>query len=444
MRNFLRIYLLPITIIPLSIYLFLVPLGILINDLNDPGLLKGQIPHFSYRWHQNLSDNFASWARERVASKKALYMNLRDVSATEWPMFSAVYYLWSTEALQNNWEKEPVSTAVMPKVYAADAIEAAVDLITDENNATWVKKYWGEDYLYADNLFYRMLLIAGLTSYQSLTEDKYFEEMLRNQVDTLSHAINSSPYGLLDDYPGACYPVDVLPAIAVIRRADKVLGTDHSAFVKKAIRGFEGSRIDDNTKLPAYIADSRSGQGIGSARGVGISYMLIWAPELWPVRAEQWYKDFEAGFWKEGSIVSGFRELPVNATNKWFFDVDAGPVLNEYGVAASAFGIAAARVNNRFNHAYSLATEALVASWPLADGTLLIPRLLSNLSDAPYLGEAALLFILTREPLSKETVVENVKPPAFVYIFLSFYAFCGIAIVITAVKHILYFRRKYK
>ncbi len=59
-----------------------------------------------------------------------------------------------------------------------------------------------------------------------------------------------------------------------------------SAFVERARRGFEGGPLDPRTGLPAYVADSRTGQGLGSARGVGMSLMLIWAPELWPQTAE--------------------------------------------------------------------------------------------------------------------------------------------------------------
>ena len=79
--------------------------------------------------------------------------------------------------------------------------------------------------------------------------------------------------------------------------------------------------------------------------------------------------------------------------------MDAGPVVGGYGVAACAFGVGAARAMGRFDHAYALAAQAIVFSWPLPSGTLLVPRVLSNLSDAPYLGEAATLFALTRMPV---------------------------------------------
>jgi hypothetical protein len=103
---------------------------------------------------------------------------------------------------------------------------------------------------------------------------------------------------LLDDYPGQCYPVDIVPAIAAIRRADSVLGTDHAEFVERAVRGFEDTRLDENTGLPGYVVNSRTGKMLDSARGVDMSYMLIWAPQVWPQTARNWYDKYEKQFWQ--------------------------------------------------------------------------------------------------------------------------------------------------
>ncbi|MEK7994947.1 MAG: hypothetical protein AAB403_14170, partial [Planctomycetota bacterium] len=85
------------------------------------------------------------------------------------------------------------------------------------------------------------------------------------------------------------------------------------------------------------------------------------------------------------------------------------------GAAACAFGIGAARAMGRFDHAYPLAAQAIVGSWPLPDGTLLGPRVLSNLSDAPYLGEAAVLFALTRKPIRADVAAGRGSLPWLVY-----------------------------
>ena len=127
--------------------------------------------------------------------------------------------------------------------------------------------------------------------------------------------------------------------------------------------------------------------------------MCLTAPELWPAQARQWYDLYDRFFWQERITAFGFREYPKDVPRSdWTMDVDAGPVIAGHGVAASAFGVGAARKNGRFDHAYPLAAEMLVTVGELPKGVLAIPRLLSNLSDAPLLGEAAILWQLSIQP----------------------------------------------
>lgn len=412
----------------LAIYFFIYPALIIIRDLSDPGLKSGDAPpRFAYRWHRALSKKYQKWASERVASGKAADISIQDISGTEWPIFGTVFYLWATESLQVAWEKDPSLSRVEPKVYAREAIEASAALVSDPNHAGWVRKHWGAEYLSRENLFYRMLLISGLTSYQKLTGEDQYEALLREQTESLANELAQSPHGLLDDYPGQCYPVDILPAIAAISRADEVLGTDHTDFVQQAVRAFQGNAVDELTGLPAYMANSRTGQGYGPARGVGIAFMLIWAPPLWEDTAQEWYASYDHHFWQRKWATAGFREFSKELPNGpgWFIDVDAGPVMAGYGTAASAFGIGTTRTFNRFDQAYPLSAEALAASWPLPDGTRLGPRMFSNLSDAPYVGETALLFSLTRQPLTGESAPSDEYIPASVYFGILFYVACG-------------------
>jgi uncharacterized membrane protein len=250
--------------------------------------------------------------------------------------------------------------------------------------------------------------------------------MLREQVESLSAEIAASPHGLLEDYPGECYPGDVVTAIAMIRKADGVLGTDHKEFCEQAIRGFWGVRADKLGLVP-YAADSKNGVAVGWSRGCGNSYVSLFSPGIWPEQAKKWYALYEKHFWQEDKVMSGFREFPKQVPGmNWYVDVDSGPVVGGIGFAASAFGVGAARVNGRFDHAYPLTAEMYATSWPLPNRTLALPRLLSNAADAPYLGEAAILFVLTRSPQDGFAMKTGGAIPRLVWIIVGLQLVVGV------------------
>ena len=226
---------------------------------------------------------------------------------------------------------------------------------------------------------------------------------------------------MIEDYPGECYPTDIIGAIGAIHRADAVLKTDHSAFIQRALRGFEPPQVDGHG-LPPYSSIMTTGMMMQPSRGCGDSYALFVAPEIWPTVAHDWYKNYDAYFWQRWMGLVGFREFANDTPPAMTFsDVDSGPVILGFGFAASAFGTGAARINGRLDEGGPLAAEMLVSSWPLANGTLLIPRLLSDGADAPYLGEEGILFCLTRKPMAGIEIKTGPVMTPFVWVMLFFY-----------------------
>ncbi|MCP4454347.1 MAG: hypothetical protein GY809_23050 [Planctomycetes bacterium] len=413
--------------VSLALYLFLIPAVWLVVHLNDPGLSSSQTPRFAFRWHRSLTPRYEQWAKARLAAGPVPSLDELGVSGTEWPVFGSVFYLWATDDLQQAVEKDPSLSRKHPRDYARHAIKAATALVVDPGQATWVKEYWGDNYLNQDNLFYRMLLISAMTSYERLIQDGLYIETLRSHTESLAAELDASPHGLLDDYPDRCYPVDIVAAIAAIKRADTVLGTDHEAFVQRALRGFEGTRLHPDTALPGYLAHKHTGQTRDVARGIGLSFMLIWAADLWPETAQDWYQKYEQQFWQEGFWCAGFREYSRDIDVPWLQmnDPDAGPVFSGYGTAACAFGIPAAQALGRYDHLRSLTSQALISTWPLAHGTLLGPRVLSNLSEAPYLGEAATLFAFSHQPQTPGPATPAASLPRSVYVGLGLFFLAG-------------------
>ena len=210
------------------------------------------------------------------------------------------------------------------------------------------------------------MVIQALTSRERLLRDGQHLDFLRDQVDTLAADLDQARHGLLHDYPGECYPVDVFAAVAWIRRADAVLGTDHSAFAQRALRGFSAPYVDQLDLIP-YSVDLLTGKPDSPSRGIGMSYVLIYAPELYPEQSRRWYETYVQHFWQENWLASGFREYPKEMPRTdWLMDPDSGPVMFGFSPSGNAYGVAAARVNGRFDHAWTLGAQALAAAWPTA------------------------------------------------------------------------------
>jgi hypothetical protein len=83
-----------------------------------------------------------------------------------------------------------------------------------------------------------------------------------------------------------------------------------------------------------------------------------------------------------------------------------------------------------------------VTSWPLANGTLLLPRLLSNAADAPYLGETAILYHLTRLPAPGVTIRTSRSIPTFVLIVLGLQIGFGLLMLTAAIRSVRAWRRE--
>jgi hypothetical protein len=403
----------------LTLPFFLWPGVWLVRDLADPAMRGPGIPDRARELHAQLTPNIEDWARARVASHQAAHASLGDVPTTEWPMFTAVFYLMGTEALVRDWEASG-RHGPSPLEGARGAVTAAKELLLDPSHHTWVRTHWGAGYMHRENVFFRSLLIAGLTSYEALTHDGTTTPVLRDQVETLAAALDASELGVLEDYPYECYPIDVLAAVGFIQRADAVLGTDHSAFIERSRRGFEGPMADRLGLVP-FRMDLPSGVQVQPSRGIGNSWVLLFAPDLWgTAHAHDLYTRYEESFYVRHAWVEGFREYARGSDEPdWGFEIDAGPVIDGFGTSASAFAIAAARRNGRFDHAFALSAELSAASWMLPGGTLALPRAVSHAAAAPYLGEAAIMYFLTVQPAEGAAIVTSHGVPALAWIGLA-------------------------
>ncbi|HXT11288.1 MAG TPA: hypothetical protein VN873_06970 [Candidatus Angelobacter sp.] len=81
-----------------------------------------------------------------------------------------------------------------------------------------------------------------------------------------------------------------------------------------------------------------------------------------------------------------------------------------------------------------MVAELLATVGELPNGTLMIPRLLSDLSDAPMLGEAAILWQLSTEPERGFAVKTGGIIPGYVYIVLGGALLFGLLLMLSSIE----------
>lgn len=359
------------------------------------------------------------WATGYLESQRATRVHAEDVPATEWPIFGSVFLLLSAEELV-------ADGSLRLEGEARRAVDRAAEVVAHPSTASWVRAKWGEDYLTRENVFYRMLLIMGLTSHQRMTGENRYADIVEAQTRSLGEELRSRPLHLADDYPGECYPNDVLWAVAAVKRAETCglsgfEGADELA--RGLIATLSGPSMTE-TGMPAFAVEATTGEPLQTARGSGNSGILSFAAELDPELARDWFQSYVDNFWEDG-FVMGFREYPHG--QRQLEDVDSGPILFGVGSVATGFGVGAARSVGRLDHAVPLAMETVPASWPTPFGLLLPGALGWMAADGWCFGELALLFASTRPIRSGDVESYSGSIPVMVWAFLAFYA--GMAFV---------------
>jgi hypothetical protein len=423
-------------VIVLSLMLFLYPAATVGFLVVDSRLSQTGESRLVPLWFRSATPRFLSWANMYLATNYGGSIRQDDIPATEWPMFGAAFYLVTAEDLQRRGAIDATQGTIR------EAVEKAAKIVASPATGTWVKKKWGKNYLEQQNVFYRMLLILGLSSYENITDDRQYHETMSHQRATLADELAKAKYNLRDDYPGECYPADMLWAVAAIQRAGRLEGIRHDELARSLMASFDGP-VKAPEGLPAFQADSGSGRILQGARGCGNSGLLEFAYELDPTVASRWYDAYEKHFWKDNGWIAGFTEMPLDSKDV-FADVDSGPVLCRIGSVASAFGIGAAKTAGRIDHAAPLTTQLVACSWPTPFG-FLIPGFLGRVAAKSWsLGEIAMLFSMTRPTLAAKTVPFEGRTPFIVWMCIAGYTGVGVFFIWFEIRSCRRLIRRYR
>lgn len=384
--------------------------------LRDPGLRSAAPSRLAMQLHRSLSKALPDYIDTRITSGKATTLGPAQITATEWPVYGAFFYLLATENLQLSWKNGHYSGQPEPAVVGRQAIDASLRIMLDEGHAHWVKDYWGEDYLNEPNCFYRMLMIGSLSSHHNLTGDPEHLPLLRQITNDLAADLDRSPAGLIDDYPEQCFPADVAVAITMIRHADSALGTDRKAWAKQAL-----SRLLQNFggELPPYTAIDHTGQALSPTRGCTNGFFFSFAKGIDPDLVDPLYSDYRSSFWQEGALCRGWREFPrevqIPKEDSFYMDPDSGPVITGFGTSATGLGLGGARRHGDQDRAGQLGAELIASALPFPTGHLLIPSLVGDREHAPHFPEIVLLHQLS---ISNKAPASPASIPPIVWLIL--------------------------
>lgn len=169
------------------------------------------------------------------------------------------------------------------------------------------------------------------------------------------------------------WPADQTATLASLHRHDAAHGTDWSADATQPWRAYVLEHaMDKKFGLPwseVTLADKTS----KLPRGCALSWQTRYLNEVDPKLARTWWEAFRGQYWVEHLGMGGLREWPPGVEHKG--DIDSGPIVQGVGAAATALGIAAARVMGDERSAAALERTALlvgsVSRWvPQARGPL--------------------------------------------------------------------------
>ena len=177
-------------------------------------------------------------------------------------------------------------------------------------------------------------------------------EVKRFKADSalLHSEFQRSKTAVLEAHPGQSWPVDSLFGFESLQLHDRLYGTTYFATFDKWLAAMEATK-DPKTGLHVSFLHL-DGRVRDVPRGCALSWSLAVLPRLnSKVAAEQWaaYKKHFVGCTAGLCLV---REYPPGVDRK--ADVDSGPVVNGYGMSATAFALAAARANGDVEFAQSL------------------------------------------------------------------------------------------
>ena len=177
----------------------------------------------------------------------------------------------------------------------------------------------------------------------------------------LHAAYMASPTGSLETYAGQIWPVDNCCALQSLYLYDRLYGTRYGDACERWSDWMAGHLDKDSGMMVAQITST--GGVEDGPRGCALSWSLAFMSTFAPDLARSQYERYRSEWFIHVLGITGIREWAPGRQGR--MDVDTGPVIAGVGLAATGFGIAAAKAQNDLPNLKGLLSGLELLGFPL-------------------------------------------------------------------------------
>lgn len=182
------------------------------------------------------------------------------------------------------------------------------------------------------------LLEAG---YLLLMDDVDVEQDFHQRSKQLFQAFKRVPYRMLESYRGHVFPVDNVAAFWSLHLHDHLYGTRFGVVIDEWLAHLKKIADKHTGCIPSKVR-LRDGAAEWEPRGCSESWTIAMLGAFRPDAARAEYERYKRHFGTRLLGAFAFREWRKGVSKP--SDADSGPIVNGAGMAATGFGLAAARI----------------------------------------------------------------------------------------------------
>jgi hypothetical protein len=267
------------------------------------------------------------------ASREAELRRMRGSNA-EWDFMGRSFLVWSLANLGlRDASQKTVCLETMDRI-----IEETLRLEREKGMCHFLMNY-AKPSAYrvqpARSLFVDGEIALMLAARRTLTEKKEFQPLLAERLNRITDGLNK--HLLLESYPDECWTFDHAVALAAMRLADRLDGTDHTAVIQNWLALAKVQLVDRRTGL-LVSSFTTDGTPLDGPEGSSIWLVAHCLQVVDPEFAREQYRRARRELAQSHCGFGSAREWPASWRGP--ADVDSGPIVPGLDISAGSSGMA--------------------------------------------------------------------------------------------------------